>query len=166
MRELLLGCILATSITQAQVGIGTTSPQEQLHIANGDVRVDNLTPTATSGTNVSVDANGTLILSNSSVISGRVTFDGSAIAIQGATSSRLRVGVYQITFDTPMSNADYLVFLTGMEYPGLTPTLTVFNNTINSFEVMVNDDFFRNNGRFDRVDGVDLEFMFKVEPIN
>ena len=166
MRELLLGCILATSITQAQVGIGTTSPQEQLHIVDGSIRVDDLTPTTTSGTNVSVDANGTLILSNSSTISGRVTFDGSAIAIQGATSSRLRVGVYQITFDTPMSNANYLVFLTGMEYPGLTPTLTVFNNTTNGFEVRANDDFFRNNGRFLRVDGVDLEFMFKVEPNN
>ena len=61
MKNLLAGILLLSGLANAQVGIGTTAPQETLHV-NGGARISDLTPTATSGTNVSVDANGTLTL--------------------------------------------------------------------------------------------------------
>ena len=173
MRKLLLGCILATSITQAQVGIGTTSPQEELHIAGetSTIRIDGLNSTNNPknnglDTSLSVNGSGTIILSNPPKILGRVNSDGSPDFIEGSTSSRIGLGVYRVVFNNPMTENKYIVLLTGLELLGLTPTLTSFNTTVNGFDVYISDDFFRANGRFDRVDGVDLEFMFKVEPVN
>ena len=162
MRELLLGCILATSITQAQVGIGTTSPQEQLHIVDGNVRVDNLTPNLTSGTNVSVDANGTLILSSS--IKGIVKANGSAQSIIGAECSKISRGDYQITFNNTLPNANYIVVLTAFKLNGYTPTLSIYDNATTGFKVNIRDDAFA-GGYFIGVLDVNLKFMFKVEEI-
>lgn len=159
MRKLLLGCILATSITQAQVGIGTTSPQEQLHIANGNVRVDNLTPTATSGTNVSVDANGVLILSNNNgSISGKVRANGNAIRINGATCFRINNGDYQINFNTPMSSTDYLILLSNRNPTNSdAPIMSYYNVTANGFRIKIKDAYLLYD--------ISIEFMFKVEDI-
>ena len=165
MRELLLGCILATSITQAQVGIGTTSPQEQLHIANGDVRVDNLKPDATSGTNVSVDANGTLILSNNNssnnIISGKIGADGNAIKINGATCTKIDVGKYKIEFN---SLGDYIILLsykTLNQIGNDDPNISYSDQTLTSFIVNIENG---DNG-YQEGTPIDLEFMFKVEGI-
>ena len=69
MKKLLL--LLLSVTTFAQVGINTTNPQEQLHVSGSPtatIRVDGLSTTnpLNNGvsTNVSVDANGTLILDN------------------------------------------------------------------------------------------------------
>ena len=59
--------LLISSISFSQVGIGTTTPQETLHV-NGTTRVqslDNTNPLSNGvSTNVKADANGTLILEN------------------------------------------------------------------------------------------------------
>ena len=110
MKNLLAGILLLSGLANAQVGIGTTTPQETLHV-NGGARISDLTPTATSGTNVSVDANGTLTLSKNESVRGKVRANGNAIRINGATCFRINNGDYQINFNTPMSNADYLILL-------------------------------------------------------
>ena len=158
MRKLLLGCILATSITQAQVGIGTTSPQEQLHIANGNVRVDSLSSTNTS--NVLADANGKLIIQQR--IMGKVNPDGTANAIS-ASVVRLSTGNYQITFDKPLSDSDYLILLTIKRYNNSSndPNVTYYNQETTGFKVEIkNNDDGSSNGS-----NIKLEFMFKVEEI-
>jgi|GEM_PF-6185034 len=67
MKKLTLLALLMTVSLNAQVGIGTVTPQETLHVA-GTTRVDSLGPTnlLNNGiaSNVMVDANGTLILAN------------------------------------------------------------------------------------------------------
>ncbi len=164
---LLLSCVLATSVSliYGQVGIETTNPQEQFHVSGGNLRVDNLSPTATSGTNVSVDANGTLILSSSSNrnVSGKISANGVPIKISGATCSRIDIGDYQITFDTPMSDTDYLILLSNYNVLGLTATSSSYDITVNGFKVKINDDFFTFFGY--NVQDIDSDFMFKVESI-
>ena len=162
MKNLLAGIILTTSmsLTYGQVGIGTTSPQEQLHIANGDVRVDNLTPNATSGTNVSVDANGVLILSKNESVSvrGKVRANGNAIRINGATCFRIDNGDYQINFNNPMSNANYLILLSNRNPTNSdAPIMSYYNVTANGFRIKIKDAYLLYD--------ISIEFMFKVEEI-
>lgn len=161
MKNLLAGIILATSmsLTYGQVGIGTTAPQETLHV-NGGARISDLTPTATSGTNVSVDANGTLILSNgvSQKISGKVRANGNAIRINGATCFRVNNGDYQINFTTPMSNSDYLILLSNRNPTNSdAPIMSYYNVTTNGFRIKIKDAYLLYD--------ISIEFMFKVEEI-
>lgn len=160
MKNLLAGILLLSGLANAQVGIGTTSPQEQLHIANGNVRVDNLTPTATSGTNVSVDANGTLVLSNSvnRAIAGKVRANGNAIRINGATCFRVNNGDYQINFNIPMSDNAYLILLSNRNPTNTdAPIMSYYNVTTNGFRIKIKDAYLLYD--------ISIEFMFKVEEI-
>jgi hypothetical protein len=158
MKNLIIICILATSVNYAQVGINTVTPQEALHV-NGNVRVDNLIPTALTGSNVEVDANGTLILSNKKNISGKVRPNGTPININGATCFRVGAGNYQINFNTPLNNNDYLILLSNRNPTNAdAPIISYYNQTNNGFRVAIKDAFLLYN--------INIEFMFKVEVIN
>ena len=73
MKRLILTFLMATAVSNAQVGIGTTNPQQELHIAgtNSTIRVEGLNatnnPNNTGGTDtfpVHVDANGDFVIPN------------------------------------------------------------------------------------------------------
>lgn len=49
---------------------------------------------------------------------GRVAANGTLQNGEGATVARVAVGAYQITFDSPLPNATYAVFLTCQRSPG------------------------------------------------
>jgi len=158
--KIILILTTSVSLTYGQVGIGTTNPQEQLHIANGNVRVDNLTPTATSGNNVSVDSNGTLILSDINIktnIVGKVESNGNVSSIGIFSVVRLNEGDYNITFNTPMSNENYIILLSVAESTRL---ISYRNQTINGFGVKI-----QRVGFLGSIQDEDSEFMFKVEVI-
>jgi len=84
MKKALLTLLLLPLVTYAQVGIGTTSPQEQLHVAGtgSTVRIEGLssvgTVTGTAIKSVSVDAHGNLITTNTPQIA---SFQGMAIPV-------------------------------------------------------------------------------------
>ena len=152
--------ILSTTLVQSQVGIGTTSPQAQLHIANGNVRVDNLVPTSSSGTNVSVDQNGTLVLSkinNKISILGKVESDGNTPAVGDFSVIRLNDGDYTITFGSPMIDENYVILLSVAESTRL---ISYRNQTVNGFDVKI-----QRVGFLGSIQDEDSEFMFKVEGI-
>ncbi len=164
MKKLLLllpSVILATSmsLTYGQVGIGTTTPQEQLHVSGGDLRVDNLSSVATS--NVLADTNGKLIIQQR--IMGKVNPNGTSSKIVGATSVRVSTGNYRITFDQPLLDRDYIILLTIRRFNNSRndPNTTYYNQDVNGFNVEIkNNDDGNSNGS-----EIDLEFMFKVEKI-
>lgn len=157
MKNLLAGILLLSGLANAQVGIGTTTPQETLHV-NGGARISDLTPTATSGTNVSVDANGTLTLSKNESVRGKVRANGNAIRINGATCFRINNGDYQINFNTPMSNSDYLILLSNRNPNNSdAPIMSYYNVTANGFRVKIKDAYLLYD--------ISIEFMFKVEEI-
>ena len=93
---LCLLCLLTTYGGMAQVGIGTTNPQEALHIAGNDssVRIDGLNSTnnaknmgGTDKYNVMVDADGNLKLAE---VSGELSSESSMVSpvvIQTAANS-------------------------------------------------------------------------------
>lgn len=149
--------LFVSNLSFSQVGIGTTAPQETLHV-NGSARIQNLDSSnpLSNGvdTNVGVDINGTLILTNS--IKGKIAPNGNAIKIQGATSFRVNNGDYQITFTTPMLDADYIILLSYSNNGGLGATIiSYYNQTTNGFRVKLKDSYWLTD--------VNVQFMFRVE---
>lgn len=112
MKRSLLFFLIATAITNAQVGIGTTNPQQELHVAgtNSTIRVEGLNAANnvnnSGGTDtfpVHVDANGDFIIPNapSTVDQLLNVFDPmpSAINLQTlANSGYNSVELYNRTF--------------------------------------------------------------------
>jgi hypothetical protein len=101
-------CFLTVYSISAQVGIGTTDPQETLHISGSDstIRIDGLNSEnnnknlgGTSQYNVMVDANGNLSLGN---LSGEISSESnvaSPVVIQTTANSGLNSAeLYKKTF--------------------------------------------------------------------
>lgn len=82
MRKLLLA-LLVCSTSFAQIGIGTTTPQETLDV-NGSTRVRNLDTTNPNNngvaSNVKVDLNGTLILEDNSAANTVIVDDSNILS--------------------------------------------------------------------------------------
>ena len=130
---LIILCSFAAFAVNAQVGIGTSSPQEALHIAGAtsSIRVDGLNSGnnsknngGTSVYNVVVDANGALGLANQS---GELSSDSNiatAIDIQTTAMSGLNSAeLYKKNFTIPQRALvviTYYVALDFSSYNGLT----------------------------------------------
>lgn len=112
----LLGSILLISVISinAQVGIGTTNPQEALHVAGdiSSIRIDgfnannNLVNDATKNVLVTVDENGTLLL-RPSALSRFNQLDGilpSAVVVETKDELGIQTGVLYSTQMTPTTD--------------------------------------------------------------
>jgi hypothetical protein len=99
---------------------------------------------------------------------GKVAGTGTAVTIYGASVSRINEGDYQVTFDTALSNANYIIQVAtldcGGDCPGNTtqtyddPGITYYNQATTGFRVNIGDS---DNGTTQK-DDIDLEFMFTV----
>ena len=130
---LIILCFLAAFNVNAQVGIGTSSPQEALHIAgtNSSIRVDGLNSSnntknngGTSMYNVMVDANGALALGDTS---GELSSDSNIavpVVVQTTANSGLNAAeLYKKNFtisQRALVVITYYVALDFGSYNGLT----------------------------------------------
>lgn len=157
MKKLLSVILLLSSFSYSQVGIGTTTPQEQLHVI-GKTRVSSLSSISTS--NVLADQNGTLF--SQKRIMGKIRSNGNAYKIVGANCIRTSTGRYQITFNEPLQNKHYIILLSKKTLNGTTyddPNITYYDQQTTGFRVEIEN----NDNGTQRGVAVNLEFMFKVE---
>ncbi len=139
------------------VGIGTNEPSQRLDV-NGNLRVRNLTKGA-----VVSDANGNLSIGPTIVAAGKVNATGTAAKINGANVSKTSAGVYNVTFTTPRTNANYVIQLTVRRCASCGATDDSFtayytNQTTAGFTVNTG---YNDNGATALVT-TDTEFMFSV----
>ena len=99
---------------------------------------------------------------------GKINGNGTAASIYQATVARINEGDYQITFDTALSNANYIIQLATIDCngdcPGNTtgnyddPGITYYDQQTTGFKVNIGDS---DNGTTAK-DDIDLEFMYVV----
>ena len=96
------------------------------------------------------------------IAAGKVSPNGTEIKVFGSTVTRVSLGVYQVTFDTALDNADYIIQLTMRAALTTTttddPDLSYYDQQTNGFKVETGDN---DNGNSPR-DKQDFEFMFTV----
>ncbi len=170
--------------TFSQVGIGTTNPEEALHVygSNSNIRVDGLGATNPLNNGVetplAVDANGTIVLSSSSssstpvmefVAMGKISANGTAVKISGATVSKLNAGDYEVSFLSPQSDNDYIISLTVDSQSGSSASVArYYNQTTSSFRVntTTSQTKYSWSGYYMQNVDTDNSFMFTVYKIN
>jgi hypothetical protein len=162
----------------SQVGIGTASPQEALHVSGGNsqLRVDGLgsaNPLNNGAeTPLAVDVDGKFILSSAPIMEfvamGKISADGTAEKIYGATVIRLSEGNYEVSFLTPQIDDNYIISLTINSQSGNAPSVTRYYDQTD-FSFKVNTSISQLKGGWysylENVD-VDMSFMFTVYSIN
>ncbi len=135
--SLIISLLMLTSISMgwSQVGIGTTDPQEALHIAgsNGTIRVDGLNSANNSKNlggssmyNVMVDSDGELKLGNlSGEISSAPEFE-AAVAVQSGTNSELNSSeLYQKQFTLTQRALVVITYYVSMDFRNYDGTANV-----------------------------------------
>ncbi len=114
-----------------------------------------------AGNDITAGSDGGAFYASPMKAMGKVAADGTAIKIKGATVTRINKGDYQITFNTAMPDADYIIQLTQPDRSGTgndDPGITYYDQTTTGFKVNIGDN---DNGHGDRID-YDSEFMFTI----
>ena len=95
------------------------------------------------------------------IAAGKVLPNGTAIKGFNVTVTKVSLGVYQVTFDTALDNAHYIIQLTIKSANGVgndDPDLSYYDQQTTGFKVQTGDN---DNGSSDRSER-DFEFMFTV----
>ena len=96
------------------------------------------------------------------IAAGKVSPNGTEIKGFNVTVTKVSLGVYQVTFDTALDNADYIIQLTMRAALTTTttddPDLSYYDQQTNGFKVETGDN---DNGNSPRAKQ-DFEFMFTV----
>ena len=185
---LLILLFIIPTISFAQVGIGTTTPNTSSALdvvsSTKGFLMPRMSTTDRTGISTSLSTDGLQVydttthsiwyykhsitnwveLSGSTspiVAFGKVNSDGSAAKIHGATVTRNSQGNYTVTFLSALSSADYIIQLSILDSNGAGNDdydASYSNQTTTSFVVQVGDN---DNGSNDRAPR-DQEFMFTV----
>ena len=144
--------------TSGQVLISTGASTEWNNIVSSDA--NNKLTTGTDG--------GAFFAGPVSIAAGKVNGNGAALKIFGATVRRIDEGDYEVTFNTPRTDDDYIIQLTVFDCngdcPGNTaanfdnPGITYYQQVTTGFRINIGDS---DNGANEK-DDIDLEFMFNV----
>jgi hypothetical protein len=160
------------SYFRGNVGIGSTSPSQKLHVVGG-ARITSVPSTngnATSDRVVTVDGSGNLrslpassFGSSGPSIShaGRINSAGTILGGSGFTVTKIGTGDYRINFSSTMANANYIIQLTVASQAGSrndAPIITYGSQGTSNFRVYIGDS---DNGESDLF-RFDSEFMFTV----
>ena len=95
------------------------------------------------------------------IAAGKVSPNGTEIKGFNVTVTKVSLGVYQVTFDTALDNAHYIIQLTIKSANGVgndDPDLSYYDQQTTGFKVQTGDN---DNGSSDRSER-DFEFMFTV----
>jgi hypothetical protein len=95
------------------------------------------------------------------IAAGKVSPNGTEIKGFNITVTKVSLGVYQVTFDTALDNAHYIIQLTIKSANGVgndDPDLSYYDQQTTGFKVQTGDN---DNGSSDRSER-DFEFMFTV----
>ena len=106
------------------VGIGTDSPSSKLDVI-GDI-------TATSINQKDTDF--------IPIAAGTIDSSGTALKIKGATAARTSTGLYTITFDSPQTDANYVITATILDDGSRNDKLYYINKTVTSFQIETASD--------------------------
>ncbi|MGV6844738.1 MAG: hypothetical protein ACWA42_01260, partial [Lutibacter sp.] len=166
--------ISGNTISLSNGGGSVTVPAETNTNLSQNTTTGDITYTNEAGSNqtaktVSTDANNSITVGSDGGAyyrtmvraMGKVNSNGTAAKILGATVSRINAGDYQVTFNSPMPDANYIIQLTVRDFNNLSrddPGIQYINQTANGFQVHIqnNDD-----GGTAGTD-TDFEFMFTV----
>jgi len=144
------------------VGIGTPDPSQLLDV-NGNARVRGLGAGA-----VYSDATGNLSTTGPQTFAlGKVDAAGTAVKVSGATVSRVSTGIFQVTFPTARTTANYVIQLSVLNCNNcvnaggtrIEDSINIYysNQTTTGFRVIIGSN--DNNDSTNKVPR-DLEFMF------
>jgi hypothetical protein len=178
------GTGLSAVDANGNLGLGTTSPSQKLHVvgsirmvdgnqgtgkvlnsdANGVGSWKNLVSTD-SRNGISTGSDGGVYMENYIKAMGKVNSDGSAANIKNASVSRTNTGRYSITFTNTMPDDDYIIILTVIDQNDQYRDDTAaryYNQTSSGFDVRIKDN--DNGGTAGTYR--DFEFMFVVLDFN
>ena len=179
---------IITTISFAQVGIGTTTPNTSSALdvvsSTKGFLIPRMSTADRTGISTSLSTDGLQVydttthsiwyykhsitnwveLSGSTspiVAFGKVNLDGSAAKIHGATVTRNSVGNYTVTFLSALSSADYIIQLSILDSNGLGHDdydISYSNQEADSFVVKIGD----NDNGASPATPIDQEFMFTI----
>jgi len=178
------GTGLSAVDASGNLGLGTTSPSQKLHVvgsirmvdgnqgtgkvlnsdANGVGSWKNLVSTD-SRNGISTGSDGGVYMERYIKAMGKVNSNGSAASIKNASVSRTSTGQYSISFTNTMPDADYIIILTVIDENGANRDDTAaryYNQTSSGFDVRIKDN--DNGGSVGTYR--DFEFMFVVLDFN
>jgi hypothetical protein len=139
------------------------------NVSSGDITYTNEAGTNQTAKTVSTDVNNGISVGTDGGAyyrpmvraMGKVNSDGNAAKILGATVGKINTGDYQVTFNSSMPDANYIIQLTVRDFNNLSrddPGIQYINQTTNGFQVHIqNNDDGNTNGT-----DTDFEFMFTV----
>lgn len=168
MKYLILTLLFVPNLIFAQVGVGTSSPQETLHV-NGSVRISN-TNRSPATRMIGSDANGTI---NEIVVGDNLEMVSGALNASGATKYLVKTLTFNTTFsgekfhnvnlDLNGANKGKTVFRIvgsshGYEFTGISGGtdgrhIVLVNVSANNFKLSDNDSGSLANNRIDTMAG-------------
>lgn len=164
---LYITCLLVTFTLKAQITITDTDISNK-NAGEGDLYKHNngtIYIGLSSGTYYKLSGSSTVSYDSPLKSFGKINSDGAAAKIVNATANRITTGQYQITFSSPMTDANYIIQLAQPSRNGAgsdDPGIAYYDQETTGFKVRIGDN---DNGASVR-NKFDSEFMFTIFDYN